>query len=147
VAARPVVGRLALRGGRSESRGARAVGATQEAIVRRMCELWAVRDADAMAELFAEDGIYHNVPNPPMVGRAAVQAYLRKVCERLGVEAELLHLACDGEWVLSERLDTHVEGDRRMSLPVMNISRVVNGELTLWRDYYDTRMVRDLGLV
>jgi limonene-1,2-epoxide hydrolase len=98
------------------------MGAAEEAVVRRMCELWDTHDADAMADLFAEDGVYHNVPNPqPMEGREAVRAYLRNVCERLGVEAEVLHLACDGEWVLSERLDTHVEGDRRMSLPVINI--------------------------
>jgi limonene-1,2-epoxide hydrolase len=123
------------------------VGAAEEAVVRQMSELWATRDADAMADLFAEDGVYHNIPDPPMEGREAVRVWLRKVCERLGVEAMVLHLACDGEWVLSERLDTHVEGDHRMSLPVMNISRVVDGKLALWRDYYDTQMVKDLGLI
>jgi len=87
-----------------------------------MWELWATRDAGAMADLFTEDGVYHNVPNPPMEGREAMRAFLRKVCERLGVEADMLHLACDSEWVLSERLDTHIEGERRMWLPVMNIS-------------------------
>ena len=34
-----------------------------------------------------------------------------------------------------------------MPLPVMNISRVVNGQILLWRDYYDTQMCKDLGLV
>jgi limonene-1,2-epoxide hydrolase len=121
--------------------------ATGEAVVRRMCELWPTRDADAMAELFSEDGIYHNVPSGPLEGREAIRAYLRKVCGRLGVEANVLHLSCEGEWVLSERLDTHVEGERRMSLPVMNISRIVDGKLALWRDYYDTQMVKDLGLI
>jgi limonene-1,2-epoxide hydrolase len=124
------------------------VGASaEEAVVLRICELWAARDADAIAELFAEDGVYHNVPNPPMEGREVVRAYLRKVFERLGAEIEVLHLACDGEWVLSERVDTHVEGDLRMALPVMNVSHVVDGKLALWRDYYDTQMVKDLGLV
>ena len=122
------------------------MGATEEAVVRQMCELWATRDADAMVDLFAEDGVYHNVPNPPMEGRQAVGAYLRKVFERLGAEIEVLHLACDGEWVLSERVDTHVEEDRRMALPVMNVSHVVDGKLVLWRDYYDRRMAKELGL-
>jgi limonene-1,2-epoxide hydrolase len=124
------------------------VGAAEESVVRRMCALWAARDADAMADLFTEDGVYDNVPSRRwMEGREAVRAYLRMVCQRLGVEAEVVHLAGDGEWVLSERLDTHVEGERRMTLPVMNISRVVDGRLALWRDYYDIQMVRDLGLV
>jgi limonene-1,2-epoxide hydrolase len=63
------------------------------------------------------------------------------------VEVEILHLAQDGEWALSERLDTHVEGDRRMPLPVMNISHIVDGKVALWRDYYDTQMCKDLDLV
>ena len=112
-----------------------------------MCRLWSAADSDDMAELFAEDGVYHNVPEDPMVGRGAVQAWLRMVCERLRVEAEVLHLAHDGDWALSEGLDTHVEGDRRMALPVMNISQVVDGKLSLWRDCYDTQMVKNLGLV
>jgi limonene-1,2-epoxide hydrolase len=120
----------------------------EEAVVRRMCELYAARDADAMAELFAEDGVYENVPTrQPARGREAVRAYLRKVCNRLAVEADVLHMASDGEWVLSERLDTHVEGNRRMPLPVMNVSRVVDGKLVLFRDYYDTQMVKELGLL
>jgi len=124
------------------------VSTAEEAVVRRMCELWSTRDADAMADLFVEDGVYHNVPSPqPMEGREAVRAYLRKVCERLHIEVAIVHIASDGEWVLSERLDTHVEGARRMAVPVMNVSRVVDGKLALWRDYYDTQMVKDLGLV
>ena len=123
------------------------MGGREEAVVRTLCELWATRDADAMVEQFAEDGVYHNVPDAPMEGRDAIRSWLRMAFERLIVEAEVLHLACDGEWVLSERLDTHVEGDRRMPLPVMNISRVVDGKLVLWRDYYDTQMCRDLGLL
>ena len=34
--------------------------------------LWATRDAKGMADCFAEDGVYDNVPEgKPMVGRAA----------------------------------------------------------------------------
>jgi len=120
---------------------------SQENVVRQMCRLWAARDVDGIVALFADDGVYHNVPEAPMVGHAAMRPWLQMVCERMGVEAEVLHLACDGEWVLSERLDTHVEGSKRMALPVMNISRVIDGKLTLWRDYYDTQMVREIGLV
>jgi limonene-1,2-epoxide hydrolase len=119
----------------------------EEKVVRQMCALWAVPDADGMVALFAEDGVYHNVPEQPMAGHEAMGSWLRMVCEHVRVAAEVLHLACDGEWVLSERLDTHILGDKRIPLPVMNISRVVDGKLALWRDYYDTRMVKNLGLV
>jgi limonene-1,2-epoxide hydrolase len=120
--------------------------APEELVYRRMCELWASGDADALVELLAEDGVYHNLPHPPMEGREALRSWLSMAFKRWIVEVEILHLARDGEWVLSERLDTHVEGDRRIPLPVMNISRIVDGKVALWRDYYDTQMCKDLGL-
>ncbi len=124
------------------------MGSSEEAVVRRVCELWASRDSGAMVELFAKDGVYDNVPmQAPYHGREALRAWLGEVFEHLWVEIELLHIVSDGEWVLSERLDTHVVGDRRLPLPVMNTSRVVDGEVVLWRDYYDQKTVIDLGLV
>jgi limonene-1,2-epoxide hydrolase len=59
----------------------------------------------------------------------------------------MLHMASDGEWVLSERIDTHVVEGRRLPLPVMNTSRVVDGEVVLFRDYYDVQTVIRLGLM
>jgi limonene-1,2-epoxide hydrolase len=123
------------------------MGASEEAVVRRACELWSSRDAAAMIELFAKDSVYDNVPaQEPFHGREALREWLEEVFEHLWVEIELLHIVSDGEWVLSERLDTHVVGGRRLPLPVMNTSRVVNGEILLWRDYYDQKTVADLGI-
>jgi limonene-1,2-epoxide hydrolase len=109
--------------------------------------LWASRDADALAGLFTEDGVYHNVPNPPVLeGREAVRAWLAAIFEHLWVEIEVRNLASDGEWVMCERVDTHVVGERRLPLPVMNVSRVVDGRIALWRDYYDYSTAVELGL-
>lgn len=124
------------------------MGAGEEGVVRRICELYAAGDAEAMAALFAADGVYDNVPRrQPFEGSAAVLAYLRKVCERVTVEPTILHMASAGEWVLSERVDAHVLDGRRVELAVMNASHVVDGEVHLWRDYYDQQTVVDLGLV
>ena len=123
------------------------MGASEETVVRRVCELWASRDAGGMVEVFAKDGVYDNVPaRKPFHGREALRAWLEQVFDKMWVEIELLHIMSDGEWVLSERLDTHVVGDRRLPLPVMNTSRVVDGEISLWRDYYDQKTVVDLGM-
>ena len=47
---------------------------SNQEIIRRFLSYWATRDADAMAGLFAEDGVYDNVPNKqPMEGRAAIR--------------------------------------------------------------------------
>jgi limonene-1,2-epoxide hydrolase len=118
-----------------------------EAVYRRVCELYGTGDADAMAELFAEDGTYDNVPmNKPLEGREAIRDWLKMVFDHCVVEIEIPHLAINGEWVLSERIDTHVFKDRHVPLPVMNTSRIVDGQITLFRDYYCAKMVSDLGL-
>ena len=124
------------------------MNASNETIIRRFLALWATRDADAMAAIFAESGIYDNVPNgKPMAGREAIRQWLRICFEHLTrIDVEVLHMASNGEWTLSERLDTHVIGDRHMPLPVMNACRIVDEEIVMFRDYYDRQTVAELGM-
>ena len=121
---------------------------SNQEIIRRFLACWATREADAMAELFAEDGVYDNVPNKqPMEGRAAIRHWLGVCFEHLTrIDVEILQMASDGEWTLSERLDTHVMGDRHMPLPVMNACRIVDGKIVMFRDYYDRQTVAELGM-
>jgi limonene-1,2-epoxide hydrolase len=122
---------------------------TNEQVLRDFLEKWRNRDAEGMANTFAEDGVYENVPEgKPMVGRAAIREWLDGVFGNLSrIEVEIRRIASDGEWVLSERIDDHIAGDKHMPLPVMNVSRVVDGRLVLFRDYYDQDMVRALGML
>lgn len=119
-----------------------------EKVMRRFLALWSTRDWDAMAELFHEDGVYDNVPTKtPMRGREAIRDWLLKVFAHLDrIDVEVLHIASNGEWVLSERLDTHVRKGHLMPLPVMNASRIVDGRIALFRDYYDHQTVIALGM-
>lgn len=117
-------------------------------IVRDFVKLWAVRDAAGMAACFAEDGVYDNVPEKaPMVGRQAIRAWLDMCFAHLTrIDVEILTIAADGEWVLCERIDDHIAGDRHMPLPVMNATRIVDGRIVLFRDYYDRKTVAELGM-
>jgi len=119
-----------------------------EALVRRFLDLWAVRDAAGMVACFAPDGIYENLPaNAPLVGHAAIRAWLDMVFGHIDrIDVEVLNLAVDGEWVLNERRDDHVAGERHMVVPVMNATRVVGGRIVLFREYYDMDTVRALGM-
>lgn len=121
----------------------------EEVVVRRFLALWAESDADAMADLIAEDGVYDNVPqNKPMHGREAVRKWLQMCFEHLTrIDVEVLNIATNGEWVLSERIDTHVSNDRLMPLPVMGACRIVDGKIQLWRDYFDVQTVVALGMM
>jgi limonene-1,2-epoxide hydrolase len=121
---------------------------TNEALLRHFLSLWAVRDAAGMAECFAPDGIYDNVPNEePMVGRAAIRAWLDMCFAHLTrIDVEVLNMSSNGEWVLDERIDDHVVGEKHMRLPVMNATRIVDGKILMFRDYYCRETVKALGL-
>jgi len=124
------------------------MNASNEEIIRGFLALWATRDADAMTAVFANDGVYDNVPNKqPMEGREAIRHWLDMCFEHLTrIDVEILHMASNGEWTLSERIDTHVIGDKHMPLPVMNACRIVDGEIVMFRDYYDRQTVAELGM-
>ncbi len=121
---------------------------SNEEILRRFAALWATREAEAMVACFAEDGVYDNVPaKKPMQGRQAILDWLTMCFEHLTrIDVEFINIASNGEWVLSERLDTHVMGDKHMPLPVMNACRIVDGEIVMFRDYYDQVTVKELGM-
>jgi len=121
---------------------------SSEQLMRRFLGYWASRDAEAMAACFAEDGVYDNVPDgKPMVGRAAIKAWLEACFDHLTrIDVEILHHAISGEWILSERIDDHVVGEKHMPLPVMNATRIVDGEIVMFRDYYCRKTVAELGM-
>lgn len=120
-----------------------------EKLLRDFLALWAIREPEKMVAMFAEDGVYDNVPNKsPMNGRAEILKWLNACFEHLTrIDVELLHVAENGEWLLSERMDTHVAGDKHMPLPVMNACRIVNGKIVMFRDYYCRETVKELGMM
>jgi limonene-1,2-epoxide hydrolase len=121
---------------------------TNEQIVRDFLKLWSVRDAAGMVACFAEDGVYDNVPEKaPMVGHEAIRTWLDMCFAHLTrIDVEILNLAVNGEWLLCERIDDHVIEDKHMRLPVMNATRVVDGKIVMFRDYYDRKTVTELGM-
>lgn len=117
---------------------------SNEALLRHFAALWATREAEAMAECFATDGIYDNVPaKKPLAGRQAILDWLTICFEHLTrIDVKFINVASNGEWILSERLDTHVMGDKKMPLPVMNACRIKDGKIVM----YDQVTVKELGM-
>lgn len=97
------------------------------------------RIEDALAML-SDDVLYDNVPLPNIIGRDNV----RKFHEDFGVgttfrvDWAVTNIAASGNLVLNERIDvfTHESG-ATITLPVMGTITVENGEITVWRDYFD----------
>ena len=96
------------------------------------------KDIAAAAELVADDISYENMPMDPIVGRdAMVQVLEGFLAAASEVEWPCLRQVEVGNVVINERLDRFKIGDGWLELPIAGIFEVADGQITLWRDYFD----------
>ena len=50
---------------------------------------------------------------------------------------ELRYVVCDGNIVMTERVDNFLMGQTRISVPCMGIFELPGGKIAAWRDYWD----------
>lgn len=107
-------------------------------VVLDFCAAWAARDQQRILDAFTDDGVYHNMPMQPAVGKDAIKGLLGMILAPASdVKFEITHMAADGDVVLTERVDTFVMGGKTVTLPVMGAFEVRNGKIAAWRDYFD----------
>lgn len=112
--------------------------ADSEQVVREFCDSWAKGDLDRIMSFFAEDAVYHNIPMEPQAGTEAIRTFIEGFMAMVDrIEFEILHLAVDGNVVLTERVDTFVRPAGSVGLPVMGTFEVAGDRITAWRDYFD----------
>lgn len=134
------------------------MSATPQAIFQRYIHAGALtRDADALAELFAEDGVYevplapdgHAVPRRLAgreVIRAGMAAYYQRSADTAGLVAGgtvdtaksgyVLHHIADPDVFIAE-IDTVVDvAGETVSVSLVQIFRVRDGKIALLRDYF-----------
>ena len=112
-------------------------------LVRRFCAAWSDNVATAeLAAFFADDAVYHNIPQAPVTGREAIaetiDSFIRPGppgIER--IEFRVVNIAANGGVVMTERVDVFTVSDRSFELQVMGICEVTEGKITAWRDYFD----------
>ncbi len=107
-------------------------------IIERFCAAWSQLDVDALMAFFADGAVYHNIPLDPAVGKDAIRATIAGFTDGLEkLEFRVEHLAADGPFVLTERIDVFVTKERSIELPVMGTFEVRDGAIVAWRDYFD----------
>jgi limonene-1,2-epoxide hydrolase len=101
--------------------------------------LYAVQDEDlGTAEaLAAENLVWQNVGFPTVRGRDRVMKMLRTLEGRGGFEVKFHRIAAEGNAVLTERTDALVIGPLRIQFWVCGVFELHDGQITLWRDYFD----------
>lgn len=103
---------------------------TPKEVVRVWVEAFNRADADALAALYADDAVNHQVALEPVIGRAAIHAMFRREFAAADMVCIPENLFEDGEWAILEWRDP--EGLRGCGF-----FRVVEGLIQFQRGYWD----------
>jgi limonene-1,2-epoxide hydrolase len=121
-------------------------------LVRRFCAAWTENmEANGLAEFFADDAVYHNMPFEPVAGKENIvhniDSFIRPGppgIER--IEFRVINIVADGPVVMTERMDIFTLSDNSFGLPVMGTFEIQDGKIKAWRDYFDTnQFVSQMG--
>jgi limonene-1,2-epoxide hydrolase len=108
------------------------------AIIRRFIGAWSELDADALADYFTEDGVYHNMPAEPVSGREAVRGFIKAFLTTwTETQWDILHILGDGDVVVAERVDRTRTTQGDVDLPCVGVFEMQDGKIRCWRDYFD----------
>ncbi|MGV0627413.1 limonene-1,2-epoxide hydrolase family protein [Mycolicibacter minnesotensis] len=94
-------------------------------------------DLDTASAALAEDVVYQNVGLPTIYGRRATVRVFRQLEGRGTFDVKTHRIAADGAAVLTERTDVLTFGPLRLQFWVCGVFEVRDGQITLWRDYFD----------
>ncbi|MGH2728940.1 MAG: SgcJ/EcaC family oxidoreductase [Actinomycetota bacterium] len=114
-----------------------------EALVREFCDAWSKRDPNLLTDYFTEDGVYHNMPMPPLEGRDAIRGFLTAFLGGVeSAEFTVKNIATSGNVVHTERVDAfRMSGGKEGAFPVAGIFEIRDGMIAAWRDYFDMAQV------
>ena len=108
------------------------------AVVKKMIAAWEARDADAITDMFTEDGVLHSMMIQPIVGRDAIRPRMKFLVDN----ATHMHLnvrnwAVTGNTVFIERQDEFTFKGHEGKVPVVGVLVISGDKVKEWREYYD----------
>ena len=99
-------------------------------VVKTWVEAFNRQDADALAALYAEDAVNHQVPESPVVGRAAIREMFGTEFARAQMVCLVEHIFQDGDWAILEWRDP-------LGLRGCGFFQVAEGRIVFQRGYWD----------
>jgi limonene-1,2-epoxide hydrolase len=112
---------------------------TPTLVVEQFLDLLGAGDVERAVELLAVDVEYVNVGLPTVHGRERVRRLFRATLGRAGggFEVYVHSISASGPTVLTERTDVLKFRELRVQLWVCGRFDVRDGQIVLWRDYFD----------
>ncbi|EME99446.1 nuclear transport factor 2 family protein [Streptomyces mobaraensis NBRC 13819 = DSM 40847] len=126
-------------------------GTGPEDVVARFFAAWDGLDPARLASFFAEDGTYHSMPLPPVVGRDRIHAYFTDFLARFTAADFTVHHQASsategGGVVFNERTDEmRLRSGAVVRVRVAGVFEIRDGLIAAWRDYFDLGATRGEG--
>jgi limonene-1,2-epoxide hydrolase len=98
--------------------------------VRLWVDAFNTGDAEAVAALYHEDAVNHQIAYGPMEGRAAIKAMFETEFSRAQMVCMIENLFEDGEWAILEWSDP-------LGLRGCGFFHIVDGKIKTQRGYFD----------
>ena len=99
-------------------------------VIRSWVEAFNRGDAEALAALYAEDAINHQVVQEPVHGRAAIHALFQREFAEADMTCIIENLFSDGEWAILEWRDP-------AGLRGCGFFKIIEGKIQFQRGYWD----------
>jgi limonene-1,2-epoxide hydrolase len=99
-------------------------------VVETWIEAFNRADVDALAALYADDGVNHQVMWDPLIGRAAIRSMFERECGRAEMVCIKENLFEDGDWAILEWRDPK-------GLRGCGFFQVIGDQIVFQRGYWD----------
>lgn len=110
------------------------------AVVMKMIAAWDARDADAIANLFTEDGVLHSMMIDPIKGRENIRPRIKFLVDNsTHMHIQPRNIAVTGNTVFVERTDSFTFKGHTGSVPVVGVLEIRDDKVAEWREYYDRK--------
>jgi limonene-1,2-epoxide hydrolase len=107
------------------------------AMIREFLAAWERRDTDHIVDRFTDDGVYHSMPLTPIVGKAAIRAFVAAFADVPPGRLVIHHQVATERVVMNERTDHITLNGRPVVLPISGVFEIEGGRIRAWREYFD----------
>ena len=110
-------------------------------LILAYCKAGNDRNLEGQMRFIPEHGIYHNMPDDPIVGRENIRALISGYITSSEATEIIVNDIAESPsgTVMTQRLDRFKlkGGGKWIDCPVMGAATIENGMIKEWRDYYD----------
>ena len=106
-------------------------------LVRAVLSAWERRDTAFILDHFTDDAVYHAMPLRPIVGKAALEPWVRSFEQVPPGRLEIHHQVATGDVVMNERTDRITVDGTEVTLAICAVFEVDGGRVRAWREYFD----------